>query len=149
MRLASRRERIFPNLSASHYRVTSEETAAYNCIAWAAADTTAWWWPDAGGDYFWPAQAPREETVEAFVAAFATAGYEPCDDPALEPGFEKLAIYVDGAGIPTHAARQLESAAWTSKLGGWEDIEHGDLPDLGGRDPAYGTVARILRRARK
>ena len=133
MRLDPWRESVFPNLAASRYRVTSEETAGYNCIALAAGTTNAWWWPDAGGEYYWPGQVPREETLEAFVRTFALAGYEACDEMRLEAGFEKVAIYVDAAGTPTHAARQLESGEWTSKLGSWEDIEHDGLDAVGGQ----------------
>jgi hypothetical protein len=73
-------------------------------------------------------------------------GYEECATDELEPGFEKVVIYMDEDGFPTHAARQLENGNWTSKLGGWEDIEHTSLSCLEGTDLAYGTVAVILRR---
>lgn len=128
--------------------MTSLETPTYNCIAWAAGRTDTWWWPDAGGDYFWPTEAAREESVAAFLQVFGRAGYEPCDRRDPEPGFEKIALYVDGSGVPTHAARQLASGVWASKLGTWEDIEHRTLVALGGPDLAYGTVAVILRRPR-
>lgn len=95
---------------------------------------------------FWPDGVPREETIEAFVAAYKTKDYLPCDDmnTDLEPGFEKIVIYVDANNEPTHAARQLQSGAWTSKLGDWEDIEHKTLACVG--DGVYGTVAKVLKR---
>jgi hypothetical protein len=62
----------------------------------------------------------------------------------LEPGLEKIAIFAKG-GRPTHAARQLGSGRWTSKLGRAEDIEH-DLRALEGE--AYGAVAFFLQRPR-
>ena len=148
MRLAPWRERAFPNLASAEYGVTSAETPAYNCIAWAAERTGSWWWPDSGGDYFWPTGVPREESLEAFIHAFKLAGYEPSEHTDTEPEFDRIAIYVDAAGVPTHAARQLASGSWTSKLGSWEDIEHRTLEALAGRDPAYGRVAVILRRPR-
>lgn len=148
MRLSLWRERAFPNLASTEYGVTSPETPTYNCIAWTAKRTDTWWWPDAGGDYFWPTGVPREESVEAFIQAFKLAGYEPCDSRDAEPGFERIALYLDAAGVPTHAARQLASGAWTSKLGSWEDIEHRTLEALTGRDPAYGIATVILRRPR-
>ncbi len=67
--------------------------------------------------------------------------------------FEKIAIYVDTDGVPTHAARQLPDGSWTSKLGDWEDIQHQTLEALEtGNDKAhqelgYGKVAKIMRRA--
>ena len=54
-----------------------------------------------------------------------------------------MAIFVDAVGVPTHAARQLASGLWTSKLGHSEDIEH-DLRALEG--DTYGMVALLLKR---
>ena len=39
-------EDLFPKLRGKAYQVTSPRNEAYNCIAWAAGDTTDWWWPD-------------------------------------------------------------------------------------------------------
>jgi hypothetical protein len=61
----------------------------------------------------------------------------------LEPGSEKIAVFANAKGVPTHAARQLASGFWTSKLGVSEDIEH-RLRDLEG--DIYGTVALIMKR---
>jgi hypothetical protein len=90
----------------------------------------------------WPIE-PELASVEAFIHAFATLGYEACDDHSLEAGFEKVAIYTGPAGIPRHMARQLKSGVWTSKCGGLEDIIHA-LEGLKGE--AYGRVTQILRR---
>jgi len=92
---------------------------------------------------YWPPGVPREVTIDAFVRAYATLGYAQCDDAVLEPGFEKTVIYAIGA-TPTHAARQLATGAWTSKLGRQEDIEHATPEDVEG--PAYGKVTVVLRR---
>lgn len=83
-----------------------------------------------------------EETLDAFAAAFATLGYAPCLDERPEHRFEKIALFAV-AGLPTHAARQLPSGRWTSKLGLREDIEH-DLHAVSGG--VYGTVAALLKR---
>jgi hypothetical protein len=77
------------------------------------------------------------------VAAFATLGYQPCEGPAAEPGWERIALYATADGVPTHAARQLPDDRWTSKLGRREDIEHG-LHDL--HSECYGVVVQILKR---
>jgi len=73
-------------------------------------------------------------------------GYATCDSHAVESAFEKVAIFVDAGGEPTHAARQLPSGRWTSKLGTLEDIEH-DLHAL--EDSRYGSVALIMKRPRR
>jgi hypothetical protein len=138
-------EACFPGLATSSFRVTSPATRDYNCIAWAAGDTSHWWWPDLDPDndaLFWPPSAPLEERVDAFVAAFATLGYAPDSSAEFEPGFEKVALFARGAEA-THAARQLPSGRWSSKLGFSEDIEH-DLHAVSGE--AYGMVVLVLKR---
>lgn len=135
----------FPFLRPDAFRRTSPPTVEYNCIAWAADDNDNWWWPVGG--YYWPATTPAEETIDAFVAAFNTLGYAPCEDGALEAGFEKVAIYATAAGTPTHMARQLASGAWTSKLGMDIDIEHSALRAVEGG--LYGTAVKFLKRARR
>src|SRR4051812_6761114 len=117
------RESAFPSLRRADYEVTSDADWAYNCIAHAAGKNDAPWWPmeEETEGVFWPKDAPREVTVNAFIAAFGTEGYFPCDGPEPEAGFEKVAIYLDGNEKPAHAAKQLPSGAWTSKLGTWED----------------------------
>lgn len=137
-------EFCFPNLKSRGYRITSPATPAYNCIAWAANDTQNWWWPVALGGYFWPAGSPFSATVADFTETFSQVGYELSESETWEQGFEKLAIYADENGDPTHIARQLNSGTWTSKLGESEDIEHSDLADLEG--DCYGRAVRILKR---
>lgn len=59
-------ERDFPNLSACGYRLTSQDSPDYNCVAWAADDDQRWWWPDADGIHYWPPNVPRELALEAY-----------------------------------------------------------------------------------
>ena len=148
MRLSSFRESYFPKLKTNPYKVTSSETKRYNCIAWAAGDCTRWWQPSNNPKYYWPSKAPKELTLESFQAAFETLGYERCEKEEAEPEIEKVAIFVDDDGLPSHAARQLQSGNWTSKLGSWEDIEHQYLEDLTGTGSLYGNVGIIMCRHR-
>ena len=133
---------VFPNLASERYRITSSATNSYNCIAWAAGRVDRWWWPAEDGH--WPPGIPREATVEAFVTAFSTLGYAICKGAGLEPGFEKIALYTDSKGEPTHAARQLPGGSWSSKLGPSVDIEHATPHGVGG--DRYGSPAVYLRR---
>lgn len=137
-------DEMFPKLAGSDYRVTSPRDGDYNCIAWVAGDTHRWWWPghDAAKEY-WPPGVPRERTRDAFVAAFASLGYSVCDGDGLEEGYEKIALFADVEGYPTHAAKQLANGLWSSKLGKAEDIEH-RLHDLEGA--LYGSVVLIMKR---
>ena len=59
------------------------------------------------------------------------------DNEVLEPGFEKVALFVNASGVPTHAVRLLLIGLWTSKLGEWEDIEH-ELHALAGGHLRHG-----------
>lgn len=136
-------EQAFPDLAGNNYQITSSKDRNYNCIAWAAGDRQRWWWP--GSDEvleYWPSGVPRIRSRDAFVAAFATLGYQVCDGESQEEGYEKVALFADSRG-PTHAARQLPNGRWSSKLGKWEDIEHG-LHDLAGT--IYGLVILVMKR---
>jgi hypothetical protein len=82
-------------------------------------------------------------TLPAFQALFSLLGYNVCEDESLESRFQKVALFADSAGIPTHTARQLTSGLWTSKVGELEDIEHA-LHALAGE--RYGTVVTIMKR---
>ena len=137
-------ESLFPGLRGKEYRVASPRDQAYNCIAWAVGDTSRWWWPGDPLRTFWPEGVSRVETVEAFLAAFATRGYAVCEGDAAEPRVEKMALFAV-AGRPSHAARQLSDGSWTSKLGRMEDIIH-TLRDLEGT--IYGSVVQLLKRPR-
>jgi hypothetical protein len=130
-----------PQLTADNYRITSPATWEYNCMAWAVGATDAWWWPAPGR--YWPLHAPCEETVAAFLAVFTALGYAPCFAADLEPDTEKIALYAL-ENTPTHAARQLTTGWWTSKLGPSIDIEHETPDDVSGG--VYGQVVALLSR---
>jgi hypothetical protein len=123
-----------------HERVAASPPSwEYNCIAWAAGVTDSW-----SGRY-WPADVPREESIAAFFAAFTTLGYALGASPHLESDVEKVALFaVDDK--PMHAARQLPSGLWTSKLGPAIDIEHATPDAIAGG--VYGEVVAILGRRR-
>lgn len=136
----------FPSIDVEGYNETSPETWDYNCIAWAAQDQDNWWWPDGqinGKHVYWPSGAPKQLSIRAFSRAFRTLGYRVCNDGDLDPGYEKIAIYIDGRGAPSHAARQLPDGMWTHKMGPSIDVTT-TLAAVEG--PKYGTVARYLRR---
>jgi hypothetical protein len=139
---------LFPRLSERGFELASPQDPRYNCIAWAAGDSSRWWWPGVisqpVGGYYWPT-LNAESTLETFERAFATLRYEKCNNGDYEPGFEKVAIYVGADGLASHAARQLEDGTWVSKLGKLEDIRHVDVEGVCGKN--YGEVALFLRRA--
>jgi hypothetical protein len=137
-------EADYPNLLPTGYRLTSQDTPDYNCIAWALEDNSSWWWPDEMEQQYWPPNVKREESLEAFIQVFESFGYQVCETASLEVGFQKVALYADSNSRPTHAARQLDSGRWTSKLGSEEDIEHHELEGLQGEK--YGQVVAIFKK---
>jgi len=135
----------FSRLGHASYQVTSNIDFAYNCIAWAAGDVERFWWPV--GQAYWPDNVPREESLDALIRLFENRGFWRCEDGQVEAGMDKVALYAS-QGFPTHASRQLPNGRWTSKLGRWEDIEHGEF-DLAGTGPdEYGEIVQYLRRPR-
>jgi phenylalanyl-tRNA synthetase alpha subunit len=136
-------ENNYPNLVSSGYKVTSQDTIDYNCVAWAVEDQESWWWPKPNNEDYWPPNIPREETIEAFVIMFQSLNYETCEASDLEKGYQKIAIYTLN-NKPTHVARQLSDGTWTSKLGQYEDIQHHTLEGLEGEK--YGTVTIVMKR---
>ena len=127
-------------------KVTSGATNEYNCISWAVGELDRRWWPDPMDTDYWPEAVAREESVESFIAMFQTLGYEICDNDGLEPGFLKVAIFIGSQGNPVHAARQLESGMWTSKLGPLVDVEHPLHHEEIGILYPPGKIAVIMRR---
>jgi hypothetical protein len=132
----------FPNLRNGQYKITSEFTEDYNCLAWTAGETDRRWDPT-DPSHYWPEGVDRNLTLTVFMAAYATRGYEQCSNGQLEQGYEKIAIYANQYGCQ-HAARQLGSRAWTSKLGDGWDIEHPTLQGV--ENTAYGTVVAFMKR---
>lgn len=131
----------FSRLTSANYRVTSPATTEYNCIAWCSGDTEHWWQPG----MFWPGVAPPDDFgIGVLERAFLELRYSDCGmNDGWEPGFERVALYGSGA-FYTHAARQLSTGKWTSKLGRDVDIEHETPDDVAGG--VYGEVVQIMKR---
>jgi hypothetical protein len=142
----------FPNIRDDNFKCSSDRTGdlpcwGYNCIAWAAGKTDKWWWPVADDPCaFWPIPIDPIDpvTLPQFIKAFESEGYRECPNGNYENESEKVAIYVDGAGEPTHAARLLPSGIWASKMGRMEDIEHETYQAVEGKK--YGTAKAFLKR---
>jgi len=138
----------FGSLTPQDFKCASDPDDDYNCIAWAAGRTDQPWWPT-GAPYFWPDGLPKDphpeaETLDNFIEAFKTRGYTVCWSGRFSRRYEKIAIYVDDEGKPTHAARTLPSGVWSSKLGEEEDIEHRNVKCLEGI--LYGKKRIFLKR---
>lgn len=138
-------ESRFPRLRESGYSITSPESSEYNCVAWAIDnDTENYWDPTPHSGYYWPRRVTRNGSLRSYIALFRREGFEPCGTAENDPDYEKVAIFADSTRMFKHAARQLSSGRWTSKLGDLEDIEHDTPSALEGEE--YGRVVQVLRR---
>jgi hypothetical protein len=105
-------------------------------------------WPVNVPGAFWPIPLDPLDPVslKEFIKAFEHEGYEVCgENSEFEDGYEKVAIFVDQDGIPTHAARMLPSGIWTSKMGKGEDIDHDTLNVVEGNE--YGKAKAFLKKS--
>ena len=131
----------FPNSIDEPFIAKSPFDPRYNCIGWACGSKSKFW-PNTYG-YTLPNGIPAKLHINSFVELFKSRGYEECDDGELEKGFLKIAIYVDSNDKPSHAARQLPSGVWTSKLGFAQDIEHSIHSMANGQ---YGDVKKYMKK---
>jgi hypothetical protein len=98
-----------------------------------------------GGRFYWP--DGLGDSVDDWAEIFIRQGYAVTDvtDRDAEPGYEKMAIYVDRKGA-SHVAMS-DGTSWKSKLGSYQDIEHATLDLLEGFEKCeYGSVVVILKR---
>ena len=145
-------QKSFPGLvNDEHFKLTSPLNYCYNCIAWAYNYNDRWMWPPNGlptgyldAVKYWPNENSSDDVSE-FIKAFKEGkGYELCETADFEKGFQKIALYVKkGTTKCTHAARQLISGYWTSKLGPAQDIQHGSPFTIEGE--LYGVVYCIMK----
>src|SRR5438477_345112 len=109
-------QKFFPKLTPNNHETCSKATPRYNCMAFVHGDERHWWEPGRpGGRYYWPPNAKQTDSLEAWSELFTAAGYEPTTSRDVEPGFEKIAIYVDLRDmLPSHVAKS-DGHTWKSK----------------------------------
>jgi hypothetical protein len=126
----------------------SKATGRYNCLAFAAGDERHWWQAECnGGRFYWPPGLNRVTTVHTISQIFLSRGFQVTNNHDIEPGYEKVAIYVSLADFEfTHIARS-DGQVWKSKLGSGQDIDHYSLDVLeGDQVDEYGIVERVLQK---
>lgn len=145
-------------ISVADFKVLAGGDPSYNCIAYAAGDSTDWWQPIIPPQLlvgpnaplpYWPSGAPRNRTLNAYEKAYSTVGYSRFTKAKvkLPADAEYVALFADASGNVLHAAYlPLGGTKWHSKCGPGPLIEH-DLAKLEGAK--YGTVQRFLRREPK
>lgn len=136
-------KRICPRVSADNCAITSRASKAYNCVAWVLADEKRWYEPTVSGQYYWPSEGASNYSLESYAEMFVGQGFVACETPLPENGFQKIALYGKRSEF-SHVALQMPSGRWSSKLGGWEDVEHDTLEVLSG--PIYGKPKLFMKR---
>lgn len=138
-------ERILLRLKEKKYEVVSPKDSSYNCVAWTIGDKSRKWWPNEHINSFsyWPKNLPNSENLYSFKELYRERGYEECESPDGEEGFEKIAIFANERGMPTHVAHRTGTDMWSSKCDNLQDISH-ELEALEGE--AYGSVICIMKR---
>ena len=142
----------FPKLiQDKDFKVTSNATPIYNCIAWAYNIENRWMWPNTGeylyldGVHYWPSDIILDCNVANFIDAFKLKGYECCENCQFESGYRKIALYVKPDTTDcTHAARELSNGCCTSKLGTFNDIQHGTAEAI--ENEEYGKVYCFMKK---
>ena len=132
----------FPNLDSEGFEIVEPPSRLYNCIAYAADDVANWWEPTRGR--YWPLHATFSKSIESLREVFVGLGFEQCEDSDAEDGYRKMALY-EAQGIGNHAAVQMSSGRWRSKMGQGPVIEHLNPESLYGG--MYGEVTTFMRRA--
>ena len=132
---------LFPNLTTENFEIVEQPPGDYNCIAYAAGDTSKQW------DYhlgrYWPSWATRSSRMQSLIEVFAGLQYEECQDGSHEAGYQKVALYEAGGAIQ-HAAIQQPNGRWRSKMGHGPVIEHDSPASLAGG--LYGEPTTFMRR---
>lgn len=114
----------FPGLADdANFKVLSECTTRYNCIAWAMGFEDRWVEPQEHPEYWWPAGAERGLSRSALESAFESVGFVKASDASMEIGFDKVVLYGKD-GQWAHAARIIGSDICHSKFGGAWDCRH-------------------------
>jgi hypothetical protein len=130
-------ERHFPNLSLDNFKFTSLQTDEYNCVAWVIDKDDDW-------IQFYYDNGNNDVRVSRYIEYFNSLGFTISNNPNLQEGVIKIAVYSDDSNEFKHVARQLPNGKWTSKLGDWEDIEHETAEVLLGK--SYGSRLTIMER---
>jgi len=150
--IKSRIAQRFPKLlHDDKFEVTSNADPDYNCIAWACIYNERWIQPPYLGKpnldcvVWWPPNVKPGMGPESLKSLFEHFGYSVCDSYEHEVGYRKVALYYkEHINEWTHAARELTSGLWTSKLGLSNDIQHGSPLEL--ENDIYGVVYCYLKK---
>lgn len=118
--------RVFPDLAGdANFKILSDRTQEYNCIAWAMGYTDRWVDPYTVPGHWWPNGVERNLSTESLIKAFRHEGFELSDNGNPEEGYSKIVLYKkENVDQWTHAARIVTEDVEYSKFGNAWDCHH-------------------------
>ena len=134
----------FPSLHHDiNWKINSPEDGSYNCLAYAAVITDKFFWPGNRPEYTWHKDVPMDTQLPTLILFYEKHEFIECENFDFENGYQKIALYIKDDEI-THAARQLSTGLWCSKLGPSHDIIHSNPYTVEGNQ--YGRAVSAMKR---
>lgn len=149
---------LFPDLAQDeNFRLESEATDIYNCIAWAMGYDDRWIAPIEAPGYWWPEGVEKNFMPNTLIDAFIKEGFEICHTYDLEKGYDKVALYKRSIlykGMPleiwSHASRIVAEGIEHCKFGQDCDGRHSlgmvEKTAAGLEELGYGRIFCIMKR---
>ena len=118
----------YPNIiNGINFKIIQQDNEDYNCIAHSLGYNHITIWPISKRFWVWDKTLPYINTINNFVSLYRKFNYEICEDSSWEFEYDKIALYISvlsGRNTVSHAAKQIDSYWWSSKIGGDELFEH-------------------------
>jgi hypothetical protein len=142
-------EDMHRSLLSDGYCVSSKRDKNYNCVTYAVdGDIARWWEPSDEPGFYWPlpitGDYDTDYAFEQYVKAFEHEGFSECPDGALEPGFQKIALFQHEDEKFGHVTRQQRNGKWECKMGPFEDLKHRSIDK--NKPCSYGTLKMFMNR---
>ena len=143
---------VFPDLARDvNFKILSECSFLYNCIAWAMGYSDRWVDPYPGPGHWWPDGVIRSITPEALISAFKAEGFELSDNCLPEEGYSKVVLYKKKTAEEwTHATRIVTNDIEYSKFGpAWDGQHSHDVlcnTAIGQEHQSYGIAYAYMKR---
>lgn len=143
---------VFPDLDGDgNFRILSDCTYTYNCIAWAMGYDDRWVDICSLPGHWWPRGVVRDTSPEALVSAFMAEGFEVSDNQMPEEGYSKVVLYKkEDREEWTHAARIVSPEVEYSKFGSAWDGQHSHdvlcKTAEGQKSQSYGVAYAYMKR---
>lgn len=140
--------RAFPALQHDvNFKILSEQTNRYNCIAWAMGYTDRWVDHLKIVGHWWPSGVIRSQTSKALIDAFKAVGFIMADDYNPEINFRKVILYKNfETDTWTHASLVVTDKIEHSKFGPQWNGQHSHSVLNSDTDQSYGQSFAYMKR---